>query len=227
MQVRLLTAFTITIVMATAGAARADEPVAGTPAATPAEGTPPPTAATTASATDVAAMFGLAGQIVISGELQAQFVHTSINMMGPSGNTIVFQPALDYFVAPNITVGGFLTFQMTSLSANGFSVDQTNVGLGARGGYNIHLTPMLSAWATLGLSYLHSSQSTTGMATQSGYTVPLEIFIPLLIHPTPHLFVGLGPILHTDLISKVGSADGSKETDIGVSSIVGGYFGGV
>jgi hypothetical protein len=207
---------------------------AGAPPAVPADpvpAAPPPPTATAAApapvAGDVAAGFGQLGQIAISGDLQATFTHESTSVPAgtapPSTNTISIQPSLDYFVAPNISVGGAIPITHGDLGGVGTA---TGIGLLARGGYNLHLAPMLSLWPQLSIGYVHLSVSPTGGGSSvSGYNVPLRIFVPLLIHPTEHFFVGIGPVFQTDLISKVSGNDADKTTDVGVASVVGGYFG--
>ena len=224
MKVRLL--LSAAILLATAGAARAQG--AATPAPTPAPTETPAAApaAPAAAADDVAAGFGVQGQIAISGELQASFVHESTSAAGgaasTSVNAITVQPSLDYFVVPNVSLGGALSISHGSFGGSGG--DQTAIGILVRGGYNLHLAPMISLWPQLQLGYLHESFSGGGVSA-SGYTIPLQIFAPFLVHVATHLFVGIGPAFSTDLVSKVQSMDASKTTDIGIESVVGGYFG--
>ena len=221
---------TVMLTTALAGVARAQAP-AGAPPAVPSDPVPasPPPVATTAAggAEDVAAGFGMLGQIAISGELQASFTHESTSSPGGGGsssiNVVSFQPALDYFVAPNVSVGGALV--ITHGDSGSGSGSETAVGILARAGYNLHLAPIVSFWPQLAIGYLHDSFSGGG-ASGSGYSVPLQLFAPILVHVTTHLFVGIGPAFSTDLLSKVEGMDAGKITDIGISSVVGGYFGG-
>jgi hypothetical protein len=196
----------------------------------PAAAPPPPTATTAAPAAgDIAAEFGQQGQIAISGDLQASFVHESNSPPGggasTSSNVITIQPSLDYFVAPNVSVGGAIAITHGDFGTGNGSL--TGIGILARGGYNLHLAPMLSLWPQIAIGYIHESiDPGGGIASQSGYVVPLRIFAPLLIHPVAHLFVGIGPVFSTELMSKVGGQDAGKTTDFGIASVVGGYFGG-
>jgi hypothetical protein len=204
-----------------AGTAQAQTPPEGAPPAAP-EGTPP-VAATPAPA-NTGGGFGQVGQIAISGELQASLVHASTSMGGGSSTTIKIQPSLDYFLAPNVSVGGALGIAHAAAGTGTGSV--TTIGIAARGGYNVGLTPVLSLWAQAQLGYNHLSFSPGGgIADVSGYTVTFGVFVPVLYHVTEHLFVGLGPVFQTELMSKVMSADAPKETDFGLQSVVGGYFG--
>ena len=202
----LAMAFALTL--ATAGAAQAQD----TPAADPEAPATPPAGASTRA-------FGNVGQIVISGELQAGFLHTTLTPGSESADVFVLQPAADFFVAPNLSLGGFLTLAYTSSTGTG-RPSSTVVGIAARLGYNLAISSAMTIWLTASLGYAHTS------ANSGGYLVPLEIFAPMLFHIADHLFIGLGPLFRTDLVSKGGSMNGGKQTDLGVLSVVGGYFGG-
>ena len=206
----------IALVTATAGAAQAQETPPADPNATPPSTTP---AGNTGGGSTGSGM-GQQGQMVITGDLQFELSHSSTNMGGGSSNTIAIQPSLDYFVAPQISVGGTLAIAHSSLGG-GSTGSLTLIGIGARGGYLLNINEMLSLWPQLQLSYAHLSFS-PGSAT--GSSVSLAIFAPLLYHITQHLFFGIGPSFSTDLMSKVMSMDAPKTTDFGLTSVVGGYF---
>lgn len=187
-------------------------------------------------------VFGERGEIVISHDIpfggatfggrtggispQLNLVHESQSMSGPSGNLIQIQPALDYFISPGVSVGGTVGISRGSgevtFGGMTFSSTTTIVTLGARAGYNVPLGPVSSVWIRGGLAYAHASET----GSPSFYTVPLTLFAGLLWHPVPHLFLGGGPALATDLIAKSGGNDAPKTTDIGLTSVIGGYFGG-
>lgn len=177
--------------------------------------------------------FGAKGQISLNVDLpftndapQLGIVHSSQDMGGGSSTTVTIAPALDYFVAPNVSVGAKIGYQHTSSSAQGSNVSAITSGFvfAVRGGFNVPLGPTLSLWPRLSLGY---QSQTIGDFTYS--VVPLAIFAPLLWHPTSHFFIGCGPVFITDLSSKAESmgfsVDGAKQTDIGLQAIVGGYFG--
>ena len=68
------------------------------------------------------------------------------------------------------------------------------------------------------------------MYSNSNYTVSFSVFAPVSFQPAPHFFIGGGPYVWTDLISKYdaggSSGDTFKTTTFGLLSTVGGYFGG-
>ena len=189
---------------------------------------PPPESAPPPAATGL----GAVGQIAISDDLHVTASSSSQSSMGQSfkSTTIVLQPAIDFFLAPNLSIGGQLQLGRSSSNANG-DTTTTTIGLLPRIGYNIPIGPTASIWPRASLAYLHYSYSTAGAAyDNSNYTVSFIAFVPLLFQPAPHFFIGGGPYLSTDLISKYDSGGGVsgdtfKTTTFGLQSTVGGYFG--
>jgi hypothetical protein len=209
------------VMLVMTGAARAQDPNAGMPAAVP------PSTGGGGEASG-AALFGRLGQIVLTGDLQLSFSHDSASMGDASSNTFVFSPAADYFAAPNVSIGGAVVLAHSSFDSGipgSSGSDTTSIGILLRGGYNLRLADMISIWPRLAIGYAHTS-SGSGGTDVSGYSVPLLIDAPILVHLAPHFFVGVGPAFQTELISKVEGNDASKTTSIGISTVVGGYFGG-
>lgn len=181
----------------------------------------------TAAAEDL----GGEGQIAISSDLQLSFTSTSQSLpdSAPEGTpdpdsttTIVVAPALDYFVAESISIGGQVFYASTSMgdaSSSGF-------GIGPRVGYAIPIGEGLAFWPKLGIAYTSSSYDSgvEGSEKQSGTTMSLEVFAPFAIQPAEHFFVGIGPMLSMDLSNKVEDEDAGKSTTFGVMTQVGGYF---
>jgi hypothetical protein len=189
----------------------------------PAESAPPP----------AATGLGAVGQIAISDDLHVTAARASQSFMGQSykSTTLLLQPAIDIFLAPNLSIGGQLQLGRSSNNANG-DTTTTTIGLLPHIGYNIPIGPTASIWPRASLAYLHYSYSTPGASYEnSNYTVSFIAFVPVLFQPAPHFFIGGGPYLSTDLISKYDSGGGAsgdtfKTTTFGLLSTVGGYFGG-
>jgi hypothetical protein len=192
-----------------AGVAAAQEPPSGPP---PGAGSPP-----------VSGM-GAPGTISLQGDFNIRFNRLSESNPGPGGDpdatvTIAIVPSGDYFVAPNISVGGAIGFIRTSVG----DTSATTLGIGPRVGYLAHLAPRVSLWPRAGLAYNHISTSVPGL-DQSGYAITLDVTALLLYHLTDHFFIGGGPALDYDLISKLEGEDAAKQTDLGLVSVVGGWF---
>jgi hypothetical protein len=143
--------------------------------------------------------FGGQGQLVISGELTGVFSKTN-----HAGWTAAIQPAADYFVVPSISVGGAVTGLIGADSRRGF-------GIGARAGYNINVNDHLGAWPIVGVSYAKETGPFPGSATFG------HVYIPILYHVVPHVFVGLGPFYDLKIA-------GDGDHSYGVRSTVGGWF---
>ena len=128
-------------------------------------------------------------------------------------------------VSPTVTT--VTTNPIATPSANPTTTtgSTTAILVGVRIGYNLPLTDGISLWPRLGLEYMRVSFDTPGGGSSSGYVVPLNIFVPVLWHPAQHFFVGGGPVVTTDLISKASGQNTAKETQIGIEGVLGGYFG--
>ena len=146
--------------------------------------------------------FGAVGQFAISGELEVSMV----KQRGGS-TTVSLQPALDYFIAPNLSVGGVVGLAITSGNPG-----VTRVLLGARAGYNLAVAERISFWPTGGLFFTHFS---SGAASNN--STWLRVFGPFLFHPVPHLFVGAGPFIELGL-------SGGGGDRFGLQSVVGGWI---
>lgn len=180
--------------------------------------------------------FGSLGQFAVSVDLpftneapRFALYHESRTMGGASSTNVAIQPSLDYFVAPNISVGGEIGFTHGNGSAAQLGLPDaataTTFVVEVRGGYNLALNDMFSIWPHLGIGYGHVSVSYMGQS-QSGYVIPLVVTVPVLWHPASHFFLGLAPTVTTNLVAKTDGHDDAKTTDIGLTAVIGGYFGG-
>jgi hypothetical protein len=188
---------------------------------------PPPTAPPPVGGS--LGVFGERGQFVVSSDLDFQLSRSSWSMGGGSSVLFAVQPSLDYFVSSNFSVGALVTFahQTNAADLAPVSSDKTTFGLGARAGYHIVLTNVLSLWPKLGLIFLHDSFDAGMDGDFPANLVQLQLFAPFLWHPAPHFFIGAGPALATDLMSTFDGNDRSKLTSIGILSTIGGYWGGL
>lgn len=221
------------LMMAPAFSALAQEPPPPPAATEPAPATTPPPAAATMPASTGA--FGSLGQLAISVDLpftneapQFAIFHRSTSMGGSSSTNIGIMPSLDYFLAPNISLGGEIGIFHGGGEVLGTTLPdgatQTTFVVEVRGGYNLALNDRFSIWPHIGIGYEHASVSISG-ASSSGYAIPLVVTVPVLWHPADHFFLGLAPTLTTELIAKAESNDAPKTTDVGLTAVLGGYFG--
>jgi hypothetical protein len=184
----------------------------------PDSGAPPPPPGAAPVGTRIAAStgaFGTPGQLVLTvGSDSLQLTILRASGSGSSSTGVLIQPGLDYFVSPNVSIGGLLSYAHASAA----SIGDTTYGLQVRAGYNLQLSDTFSWWLRAGLGFFHGSVSGGGSAS----TVPFQLYVPVLWHLVPHVFLGFGPTITTDLVT---SNDLPKETFLGAQLILGGYFG--
>ncbi|HSS40014.1 MAG TPA: hypothetical protein VLT58_14700 [Polyangia bacterium] len=193
---RVLIAFVSTAAMLAARGAHAQEP----------EAAPPPVSASTSAPAPVGpGGFGAPGVWVFTFETAdngygSAFFHKTSD--GPT--TIQLNPGVDYFLAPNVSVGGNLFFSHSTGSGN-------NVGVGARVGYNLALVDNVGFWPTARFFLIHYGGSTPSTATSFG------VLAPFIWHATTHFFLGGGPDLNVAL-------SGGSSTEYGLDFILGGWL---
>ena len=146
--------------------------------------------------------FGATGQWAISGDFEGHL---------RNGWELRLHPSLDYFIAPNVSVGGLVGFTYDSGGPS------TTIDLGVRAGYNLNVAERISFWPKVGIVFHHNSfGGSNGTASTSSSSTALEIFAPFLLHLVPHLFVGAGPFFDLPL-------DGGGN-GYGLQTVVGGWF---
>jgi hypothetical protein len=178
-------------------------------------------------------LFGKAGQIAISSDLELSFESRSFKE--PEGEdpksltTIIIAPALDYFVIDGLSVGGQIGYGRQSQG----DFSSQLIGIGPRVGYNLGLTDNISIWPRLHFRYamistdVQFTDPVTGESRtekQSGSKMTVGVDAPILFHPVPHFFVGIGPFFSMDLSSKHEDEDSTKDTAFGLATVVGGWF---
>jgi hypothetical protein len=170
------------------------------------------------------------GNLAISNDANLALQGTSTSDNGGSTFTLTLMPAVDYFVIQNLSIGGYVLYQHETLSPGGGG-PSTNVdtfGLGPRIGYNVAIGDSFSIWPKAFIGFTSANQST---GNQSGGDQAWEIgvSVPFLFHPAPHFFLGIGPILATQLSNNVSSGNASRSagqiTTYGLAFTLGGWVG--
>jgi hypothetical protein len=183
------------------------------PRAAQAQDTPPPPPPPSSGGNGFAPVapagggFGGTGQWVFSMET-ADPGSGSFFIHGSNGNaSISLNPAVDTFIASNISVGGSVTFTHDSGGAG-----STSIGIGARAGYNLNLTGQVGFWPSLRLFAEHQNANHTSSSASS-----FGVFAPFLYHLTPHFFLGAGPDFNLGL-------SGGSSKEYGIDFIIGGWL---
>ncbi|HTR55668.1 MAG TPA: hypothetical protein VMJ10_33555 [Kofleriaceae bacterium] len=159
--------------------------------------------------------------------------------------------ALDYTVAPNITVGGSIfaffdvsdstTTTLGNMSNTADNPKATAFGISGRVGYVMSLGPKLALWPRGGLSFYDESISNpggggAGTTMSSGFhQFALDLEGNFAFTLAPHVFVLLGPVIDIPLTGSVSTttstATGSTTTStdnsqfhFGIAGGLGGYL---
>jgi len=161
--------------------------------------------------------FGHKGELAISSDTALSIAHTSPG----DTTTITLQPAVDYFVIDNFSVGGFIGLDYTSASYG----STTRFSIGPRVGYNLVLSDLVSLWPKVGFSFATTNTSfdspedeDVSVTANDNSALALNLFVPFMFHPATHFFAGFGPFLDTDL-----SGD-DKVTVFGLKLTLGGWI---
>lgn len=151
-----------------------------------------------------AAVFGAKKQLTISSDAGLSISNTSVSGVDGSTTRLELRPSIDYFVADNFSVGGFIGLDYSS-DPGGHT---TTFAIGPRVGYNLAFSERFSVWPKLGFSYTSTNVSedlsapgsdTTVSTSDSSSGLALNLFVPVMFHPVPHFFLGFGPALDQSL----------------------------
>ena len=164
-----------------------------------------------ASTAAAASEFGHLGQVLPSGGVSL----FDSSQADDSELFLSLRPEVGYFVLEHFAVGGGLDYEIVKRTVRG--VDQPSVtyaGVVAFVAYDLGLDRYLSLFPSAG-GYLVQRGSL------SGEVLGVNLFLPLLFHPAPHCFLGLGPEASLDLSAP---NDLPKRTQLGARSTIGVYF---
>ncbi len=162
--------------------------------------------------------FGTKGQKAVSSDAGISVSNTSISGVEGSTTTLILRPAVDWFFADSISLGGFAGVEYNSAPGGSSSV----ISIGPRLGYNLPVSDRLSIWPKLGFSLANTTVNDDSAVgddeEESNTSVQLNLFAPLMFHPVQHFFLGFGPALDIDL-----SGD-AKATTIAARLTLGGWL---
>lgn len=163
--------------------------------------------ATTAPMAASAGHFGGPGQWVLSMATTTGSSSFFLHKVSGGGWVLNLQPALDYFIADRISVGGLVGVTHASGDEG-----TTTVSVGARAGFHLAVVDRIGLWPTAGIFVSHTS-----LPHDSNTASQLAIFAPFLYHAAPHVFVGAGPSFQYGL-------SGGDYKQYGLDLIIGGWL---
>jgi hypothetical protein len=197
--------------------------------------------------------FGEQGEWAIDSASSLSLFSTQYSNSDASTTTFSFGPSVSYFVARNVSLG--LDVEVHYSDGKGYLADYsltetktTTFAVGPQLGFNIPLGQWVSIFPRLTVGLETVRQTTTRIAPgpalgldgtpvlPSPLAQPvgpridpwLTLFAPLLIHPTSHFFLGIGPTFHRTFGPPGEGADSGlgERTTVGFSGLLGGTWGG-
>ncbi|AKV04731.1 hypothetical protein AKJ09_11394 [Labilithrix luteola] len=193
------------------------------------------------------APFGSQGEFVVTAQSDLAINATSYGGSDASSFHVTVAPGLDYFLVDHFSVG--LEFAFNYDEQKGYDSGgnllrtrtATNAG-GPRIGFQLPLGRYLSWYprVTLGIESTYRRDvvvkarqdgaepiSPLGIPSTTKTGPFLSAFAPLLIHPTPHFFLGVGPWIFTEFANAQGGPEiGGQRTTVGGRLEVGAWWGG-
>jgi len=158
--------------------------------------------------------WGDQGRIVLTGALAAE----NVSAGGSSATEVAFTPGIRYFAMNHLAIGADLQLVHVS-SGSGI----TAVGLLPSIGYDVVLSEVVSIVPQLELMLQIQS---AGSSTLTRFAV--GGFMPVIVHPPGHFFVGFGPEVLADVSSNLSGGisifAAQKQTLIGARSVIGAWF---
>jgi hypothetical protein len=195
--------------------------------------------------------FGSRGQTVLTaasgGANGAGISYESYSGSAATYFNASFEAGLDYFVVDHLSIGFDLSADYTNSTGYGadsslVSTKSTSLEGGVRFGAELPLGETFSFYPRLTLGLVDSRQSESLVAgsalSTAGDTVAspvtshvgpwINLFAPLLVHPTPHFFLGVGPRINHTFADTIGAPVGvsGQATRFGASFVLGGWWGG-
>jgi len=166
--------------------------------------------------------------IVLTGDFAVSYQHITSSAGSGSINLFRLAPSFDWVATGGLTVGAWLVYEHLDTSNGGSSSSADDYGIIPRIGYAAELGPKVFIWPRFGIGYLHGAPDLLNLPVSSGEStinrVQIDIDLPILFVPIPHIFIGGGPLVRVDLSSSAGGVDSGKLTAFGLTTMVGGYF---
>jgi hypothetical protein len=184
--------------------------------------------------------FGDAGEIVLTNALVANvssegYAGTNSSVVGVSvGGTV------DYFLIPHGSIGLLAEesySNVTGIDAASHATTRTvsnTTSFGPRVGADVPMGRWLSTYfvGSFEFGFRNYDETENGAENEEKESISaVKLYVPVLVHPAPHFFVGLGPSIYYEFAHSVSfpnvplaASIQNRELDLAIGSTVGGWF---
>lgn len=203
----------------------------------------PPDEAAPKAPEPAAPSFGAQGEWVLTAASSLGASWTQYDASDANALSVSFAPGIDYFVLDQVSIG--MTLDARHDESRGYDALGNLLGdksdgfsAGARLGANLPLGGAFSLWpqATFGAFYDKAQETLVRQGQGPSVVTPttadtagfwLDAFVPVLFHPVPHFFLGLGPYVNHAFSRDQSGLNGlGDRTDANLKVVVGGWWGG-
>lgn len=184
--------------------------------------------------------FGEAGEFVFTNDLNLSLSSLTYDGTGSMSQSLQMGGSFDYFLVDHLSlgvaIGGSLSHSRGVDASNGATVVESTgfFECSPRIGVDFPVGGPFSVHPLLGLEFGHETYDEVQGASENKATqdiLALNLFVPLLLHPAPHAFVGFGPRLYRELSHAVHYPDDpnappyqNQETTVEAEFVVGGWL---
>lgn len=168
---------------------------------------------------------GDAHEVVFTNAFVTQGGITTHGSTGLTSGDYEFTLAADYFVAPHVSIGGFVSgsYELSSgvdAQTNSYVKNESDsVGLGFQVGAEIPLVDAISLYprAALSLNSQHFDDISGSAENDSGVGgFHVALFVPIEVEIAPHFFAGFGPDIGHDLTGQPSATSIGAGAELGV-----------
>jgi hypothetical protein len=162
--------------------------------------------------------FGESGELAIAAATEMNLEHADASPSSgfPPLIMLFIESAVDEFVTRGLSLGARVSYE--HLAQRGFpSVDLLSAG--PRIGYNVSIEEHWSFWPVV-----YGAYEAVWDGGASAPTISLGAYAPVLFHPVPHFFFGLGPYVATTLATVGATRTPGNLNLYGLSLTLGGWL---
>ena len=174
--------------------------------------------------------FGERGTVVITEESGFSYASRSYSTGSSSSSSPSFSitGAFDWFFTDSQSLGLAAFYaNARTLAFTGETLDVEAIGVSGRYGFLVPFYSWFSVYPRMALTYSITDRTLSYFGpgnSENPHVLAASIFVPALIHPASHFFVGVGPSVSEDIVHTTDRGPQNRRTAYGASTIIGGWL---
>jgi hypothetical protein len=184
--------------------------------------------------------FGDAGEIVLTNALVANVSSDGYAGTNSSSLGVAVGGTVDYFLIRHGSIGALVEESYSNVTGIDPATHATTryvantTSFGARVGADVPMGRWLSTYfvGSLELGFRNYDETEGDLENKGMESIAaVRLYVPVLVHPASHFFVGLGPSIYYEFSHSISFPDmplapsvQNRELDLGIESTLGGWF---